>query len=755
MPEQATLFELGNYQGLEPIGQGGYGRVWRGYDITLQRVVAIKFITDSFDLNIEDPGGKQQLERVEQRFKREGVILAQLDDPAIVKVYAAGVGELTWTKTQFTERRAYIVMEYVDGENLERLLMGAGPLDIDQSIDIIAEVLRALSYAHNYAPGEFVIHRDIKPNNIMVTSTKKIKILDFGISLLSELTEMTNTGDGFGTLLYAAPEMLQGKGKDAKPSSDIYSVGCVLYKLLTGQPPFIDETDNIKTLLWRVLEEKPEFPSIHVPGIPPELDRIILKALEKNPADRYQTADQMRTDLLTVQHRAVLDKQDNTKAARDWFLNAVNADKSIRLAYARSCFLAGDFETAASVFRIGFEAQLQADSPLTDLSGSELACFLFSAMKSVNRENERILSQLNVEQSSDFTLSIDIRPHGEEEWISLDANQPKEIHLSTVDSDIDISIGYDNCSANRQNDVNINCYLDSTLEYVGGSTYLRNSTNSGHPGLRLDSDGIVAVEGINIGDYWTNANAFLYFCASVAPNPRSTKPIEIVATATINSKFAIEHVAVNIIIDPPAHVAGKIERRWIRYGWGPLRPKFQLPVGPWPTKPVFDSIANNPNFGDESGFTIVKDASILSAGGWSQDIEVEPGRTYILRVYVENSADDSNGEKAQSTHVLVNLPVHAVTATRVDGFIRADNAVPSEIWSSAYLHSSRPFRLVYVTDSAKYYNNVRPNEGFTLSNDIITSAGAAVGYETMDGCVPPGYQYSGIATFRFAVVAYA
>ena len=180
--------------------------------------------------------------------------------------------------------------------------------------------------------------------------------------------------------------------------------------------------------------------------------------------------------------------------------------------------------------------------------------------------------------------------------------------------------------------------------------------------------------------------------------------------------------------------------------WGPERETFTI------EKPAtfitFDSITNNPNYGDERNFLIAKDASNTGAGGWQDTINVQDGKEYILRLYVHNNAAANYNLVAKNTRVKVNVPNTMAKSHQLDGFITADNATPKKIWDSVVLKGDKDFTLTYVAGSAKYHNNVNPGTGFPLADSIVTSAGALVGYKSMNGDVPGCFEYSGIATLK-------
>lgn len=185
--------------------------------------------------------------------------------------------------------------------------------------------------------------------------------------------------------------------------------------------------------------------------------------------------------------------------------------------------------------------------------------------------------------------------------------------------------------------------------------------------------------------------------------------------------------------------------------YGPSRPTFTI------EKPAdhitFNSITNNPNYGDERGFTLIKDAANTSAGGWSDEINVEDGKEYLVRVYVHNNAAENLNLVAQNTRISANVPTTTGTSVQIAANVIADNASPQRIWDEVVMKSDKKFNVAYVNGSARYYNNKFPANGLQMSDSIVTSAGALVGYEALDGKVPGCFQYSGIATFKVKVQA--
>jgi eukaryotic-like serine/threonine-protein kinase len=262
---------LGNRYRLEArIGSGGMAEVYRGLDPVLNRTVAIKTLLPQF---ARDAG-------FVQRFRREAQAAARLNHPNIVGVYDSGADDST----------PWIVMEFVEGRTLAEFLAGGRKPAPMQAAEIAGRIAEALSAAH----AQGVIHRDVKPGNVMVTRDGVVKVMDFGIArMIGTDATAPQTSAVMGTASYLSPEQAQGGPVDAR--SDIYSLGVVLYELLTGRPPFTGESPV--AIAWKQVNENPVPPSSINREVPPALDAVVMKALSKNPANRYQTAQEMAQDL--------------------------------------------------------------------------------------------------------------------------------------------------------------------------------------------------------------------------------------------------------------------------------------------------------------------------------------------------------------------------------------------------------------------------------------------------------------------------
>ena len=266
-------YELG-----EILGFGGMSEVHLARDLRLSRDVALKVLRADL---ARDP-------TFYLRFRREAQNAAALNHPAIVAVYDTGEAETD------AGPLPYIVMEYVEGDTLRDIVRSKGPMAPRRAMEIIADVCAALDFSHRNG----IVHRDVKPANIMINKPGAVKVMDFGIAraIADSSSPMTQTAAVIGTAQYLSPEQARGEQVDAR--SDVYSLGCVLFEILTGQPPFTG--DSPVAVAYQHVREDPQLPSLVHKGVPRELDSVILKAMSKNPANRYQSAAEMRSDLVRV-----------------------------------------------------------------------------------------------------------------------------------------------------------------------------------------------------------------------------------------------------------------------------------------------------------------------------------------------------------------------------------------------------------------------------------------------------------------------
>jgi serine/threonine-protein kinase len=261
------LFD-GRYRITRKLGAGGMANVYLAVDEELGRRVAIKI------LNERHANDEQFVER----FRREAKNAAGLSHPNVVSVYDRGEAEGTY----------YIAMEYVEGRTLKDLILSRGPSPVPIAIDYTRQILQALRFAHRGG----LVHRDIKPHNVIVDSEGRVKVADFGIARAGT-SQMTEAGSIIGTAQYLSPE--QARGAPVDQTSDLYSVGIVLYELLTGTVPFNGETPV--EIAMKHLSQTPEPPSAHRADIPEDLDYVVLRALAKDPSERYGSAEEMSADL--------------------------------------------------------------------------------------------------------------------------------------------------------------------------------------------------------------------------------------------------------------------------------------------------------------------------------------------------------------------------------------------------------------------------------------------------------------------------
>jgi serine/threonine-protein kinase len=266
----------GRYELGEVLGHGGMAEVRIGIDRRLGRTVAVKVLRPDL---ATDP-------TFQARFRREAQSAASLNHPSVVAVYDTGEEILENTSVP------YIVMEYVEGRTLRDVLREGRRILPERALEITAEVLEALEYSHRAG----IVHRDIKPGNVMLTPSGDVKVMDFGIAraVADSSATMTQTAAVIGTAQYLSPEQARGESVDAR--SDIYSTGCLLYELLTGRPPFVG--DSPVSVAYQHVREEPRPPSMLDPEVSPEADAITLKALSKKPIDRYQSAEEMRQDIV-------------------------------------------------------------------------------------------------------------------------------------------------------------------------------------------------------------------------------------------------------------------------------------------------------------------------------------------------------------------------------------------------------------------------------------------------------------------------
>jgi len=273
--------KIGKYDVEERIGEGAMGVVYRALDPMLKRRVAIKVMGEAFAQNDD----------LRERFLREAQAAGSLQHPNVITIYDFGE----------VDGHLYIAMEFVEGQDVAELLAHQAPLSLVAKLDIAIGVLQGLAFAHRRG----IVHRDIKPANIRVDAEGNARIMDFGVAHFAS-SNMTRTGVMIGTPSYMAPEQITGGS--VGPQGDVFSLGAVLYELLTGTSPFAG--GSLQAVMYRVLSETPAPPGSMVPGLTSQLNEIVLRALAKEPSHRYMSALDMANDLLAV--RASLDERSSS-----------------------------------------------------------------------------------------------------------------------------------------------------------------------------------------------------------------------------------------------------------------------------------------------------------------------------------------------------------------------------------------------------------------------------------------------------------
>ncbi|MFL5731737.1 MAG: protein kinase domain-containing protein, partial [Chloroflexia bacterium] len=263
----------GRYQLISVVGGGGMAQVYKARDNVLGRVVAVKVLHEQYANDAQFVA----------RFKREAQASANLAHPNIVNVYDVGQdGDIY-----------FIVMEFIAGESLKEFIVRSAPLPADTAVSIAAQILAGLEYAHRSG----LIHRDIKPQNVLITREGAVKVTDFGIAKSVSDLGLTEAGLALGTAHYFSPE--QAKGERVVPQSDIYSLGVTLYEMLTGHIPF--ESETAVGLAYKHISEIPTRPALVNPNIPARLDTIVMKALAKDPSQRFNSAAEMEKALRNLE----------------------------------------------------------------------------------------------------------------------------------------------------------------------------------------------------------------------------------------------------------------------------------------------------------------------------------------------------------------------------------------------------------------------------------------------------------------------
>ncbi|MFQ5676096.1 MAG: serine/threonine protein kinase, partial [bacterium] len=274
-----------HYKITEKLGEGGMGVVYKAKDTKLKRKVALKF------LPLQTMAGEEE----KARFEHEAQAAAALDHPNICTVH----------EINEADGQTFIAMAYVEGQSLHELIIDNCQLTIINCLDYAIQIAEGLQAAHE----KEIVYRDIKPANILITEKGQVRITDFGLAKLAGRTQLTKEGTAMGTVAYMSPEQTQGVDVDHR--TDIWALGAVIYEMITGQQPFVGDYEQ--AVIYSIMNEDPEPPTALRTGVPMELERIVLKALAKEPDERYQRVDEMLVDLKGVQ-KALESGVSQTKA---------------------------------------------------------------------------------------------------------------------------------------------------------------------------------------------------------------------------------------------------------------------------------------------------------------------------------------------------------------------------------------------------------------------------------------------------------
>jgi serine/threonine protein kinase len=314
MSSTRPIERIGRYQVLERVGKGGMGVLYRGFDPVLDREVAIKLMHADFT---------EDTEQMRPRFYREARAAAKLNHRNIVTIF------------EFAEESnvPYIVMEFLRGMPLNQRMSGAQPLSLDDKLSIVAQLCDGLAYAHEQG----VVHRDVKPDNVFLLEDGSVKLLDFGIAKLTA-SNLTREGDVLGSASYMSPEQVDGSDS-VDGRADVFSTGVLLYELLTGHKPF--EAENPTAVIVRILRDQPTPLDTYVTGLPHALVAVVLKALSREPASRFATADAMGRELQSIRRTLEIEKPqvaelDETRVAGTAIIKALHEEMQRRRSAPKS-----------------------------------------------------------------------------------------------------------------------------------------------------------------------------------------------------------------------------------------------------------------------------------------------------------------------------------------------------------------------------------------------------------------------------------
>ena len=341
----ANISAIGKYQIIELVGEGAMGVVYRARDSVLDRNVAIKVMNDSI----------ARQDDLRKRFLHEAQAAASLQHPNVVCIYDLGEAD----------GHLFIAMEFIQGVDLEHLIELAQPLSLQAKLDIVIDVLTGLAFAHKRG----IVHRDIKPANIRVAEDGRAKIMDFGVAHLAS-SSMTSTGSILGTPTYMAPEQIT-EGKTS-PATDIFAVGGVLYQILTMMKPF--EAPTLQNLFFKIITEDPRNVTELTPGLPAALDRIVRKAMAKEPGDRYTSALEMANELTNVRSKLSGPSYPASVSLSASVASAIEMSRTHSRKRARTlAFAGGGALAAAALFAIAWSKTGSSKAEATDSKPAAVA----------------------------------------------------------------------------------------------------------------------------------------------------------------------------------------------------------------------------------------------------------------------------------------------------------------------------------------------------------------------------------------------